>query len=944
MRQFYKLVLILCLPFFVVQLGLSQELDWARNFGGTSTTSGQYFRSTIDNESNVICAGKFDGFSNTYLDFSQTVPSPAGGGMSVSKIDSSGNLIWLHICQGPSARDVIVLSDSSILVTGVFDNTVNFDPTGTNFSLTAFGNDDGFILKLSSTGQFEWVRQYAQFDADLFNVDVDDQDNIYAAMSFITDSVDCDPLSDSLYIYSSNNFGSYISKTTTNGDLLWVKQFEILSPSGYNKITDLKIHKNKILLGGTFKDSVNFDPSTSSQIYDSDTSQFNSTALFIVKMDTSGYFDWVKTFSGQESSTNTSNLSGRTFECLVVDSLENIYAMGNHISTIDFDPDPNQTYFPNINGTSAYGYILKLSPSGSFEWVNNVQIGGQGCVGCGVIPSTNQSLTVDNRGFLYWVGRGRNIVDFDPGVGTDIISLTASGMFLSKYDTDGNYVWTFTAPNLTSGAIPYASYFTSVSPDRNGNLFIGGHTVYKIDLDPSFNEWILNPPNGTSFIAKYTQDVCAEMYISLDSLALVSCAGNGYVASTLHHATPPFDFTWNGQPTVGYEVAGIGDYGLNHFYAIDSNGCEANKYALMDGPLYFSNFDLNVNIGSSSFRPGFDSFIHLNASNDGCIPQSGEIRLVLPPGITFNYSTLPPTTIIGDTLLWDFNSLSYDSGPISSLIGVSVSTLLQIGDTICLNAQILPDFGDANISNNEKEHCLPLINGYDPNDKQVYPEGKCEENYVSSIDPLTYMIRFQNTGNASAINIRIEDDILPTLDFGSIHILGSSHQMHVEVPDSNTIHFVFDNINLPDSTSDLAGSQGSLFFTIRPSSAAITGDVITNSAEIYFDFNPPIITNETFNTVYQGDFALFNCNLSVPLISSDEIVVYPNPTTQDVYFKEMNGKDVTSIEIFDTFGRLIKIELQPNQNSFQLHKSGLFLIRFFSHDEVIGIKKVQVVP
>lgn len=940
-----KFLIFICIVFANTQYIISQEFEWARDFGGTTSSLGHRFRSSIDKESNIICAGIFDGYPNTYLDFNQTVPT-TGGGMGVSKIDSLGNLIWVTVFPIQMIPNgVNILSDSSIFVSGTFSSTINIDPSGANVTLTAIGYNDGFIMKVSSDGQFEWIRQYEQTGLDKFNVAVDEQDNVYTAVSFTSDSVDCDPLNDSLFVFSSNGYGTFISKTSNQGDLLWVKQFEVLTTSGYINFRDMSVYNDKIHIGGLFNGIVDFDPGTNTQIIDSDTSQYNSNALFIMKLDTSGAFEWVKTFSGQESNSNNAGLLSRTFDCLVIDTLENIYAMGNHILPIDFDPDPNQTNFYPLNGINTYGYILKLNSLGDFKWVKHVKIGGSGCSGCGTIISTNQSLSLDNRGFIYWGGRGRGTVDFDPGVGVDDINLSGNGgMFFAKYDTDGNYVWGVGTPELTLGTVPSKSYITSLNLYKNGDLFISGHTVFQIDLDPSTNNWILDPPYGTSFIAKYSQDVCSEIFISIDSLDLVSCAGNGYIASSLHHASTPFEYTWNGQTTSGFEFLSVNEYGLNHFYAMDSSGCEANKYALMDGPLYFSSHDLNINTMSSSFRPGFDAFIHLNALNDGCLPQDGEIRLILDPGLTFNYSTTAPTSINGDTIIWEFNGLNYDSSAIYYLINVSVSDLLQIGDSICIEVQINPEFGDANVSNNYKVYCHPLINGYDPNDKQVFPEGKCEEKFISSSEPLTYMIRFQNTGNASAINITIKDSILPNLDLNSIHILGSSHQMHVDIIDTNNVQFVFDNINLPDSTTNLEGSQGSLFFTIQPSSTSVTGDIVKNSAEIYFDFNPPIITNETFNTLYQGDLSLFICNLSISETAKYRINVFPNPTTGIIYFNGFIDQNVTRIEVWDISGRMISCETNPGQDSFKFINSGLFLVKFISENTIIGIQKIIVEP
>ncbi|MBW8049091.1 MAG: hypothetical protein FVQ77_01875 [Cytophagales bacterium] len=61
--------------------------------------------------------------------------------------------------------------------------------------------------------------------------------------------------------------------------------------------------------------------------------------------------------------------------------------------------------------------------------------------------------------------------------------------------------------------------------------------------------------------------------------------------------------------------------------------------------------------------------------------------------------------------------------------------------------------------------------------------------------------------------------------------------------------FIFNNINLPDSVADLAGSTGFVKFSIQPVSNIAPGTVIENKAAIYFDSNDPVITNTVMNTI-----------------------------------------------------------------------------------------------
>lgn len=148
-------------------------------------------------------------------------------------------------------------------------------------------------------------------------------------------------------------------------------------------------------------------------------------------------------------------------------------------------------------------------------------------------------------------------------------------------------------------------------------------------------------------------------------------------------------------------------------------------------------------------------------------------------------------------------------------------------------------------------HCQrPVMCSFDPNMKEVFPEGRGTHHAVD-IDQkeLTYVIHFQNTGNDTAFVIELQDHLSELLDPVTIRVIGSSHTLtSLEVdPDRNLIAR-FENILLPDSTTDLLGSEGYLAFAIKPVPDLPSGSVVTNAVDIYFDVNEPVTTNTVFST------------------------------------------------------------------------------------------------
>ncbi|WP_338766207.1 BspA family leucine-rich repeat surface protein [Bernardetia sp. ABR2-2B] len=272
-------------------------------------------------------------------------------------------------------------------------------------------------------------------------------------------------------------------------------------------------------------------------------------------------------------------------------------------------------------------------------------------------------------------------------------------------------------------------------------------------------------------------------------------------------------------------------------------------------------YDFNVNIVGGVFRPAIPTTITVLANNYSCAPKSGELKVTLPSTVAYNSASITPDRIVGNNLFWDVTDLSYDRNFVVR-ISVTPNISLNIGDEVCFSGHITPEVNDLTRLNNLKQYCFPIVNSYDPNDKQVYPQGVCDEKFTQRSDlPLTYTIRFQNTGNAPALNVNIVDSLSNLLDRSSLRVVGSSHPMVVDTTaNNNVINFKFDNINLPDSTSSPELSQGYVIFEVsEQDTGRLDTARIENKSYIYFDTNAPIITNTVKNTVVD---ILPNCNPS----------------------------------------------------------------------------------
>ena len=190
---------------------------------------------------------------------------------------------------------------------------------------------------------------------------------------------------------------------------------------------------------------------------------------------------------------------------------------------------------------------------------------------------------------------------------------------------------------------------------------------------------------------------------------------------------------------------------------------------------------------------------------------------------------------------------------------------------------------------------LEVTCAYDPNDIQGNPEGYTENHFILSDTEIEYRIRFQNTGNAPALDVVIENLIdAELLDLSTFQPTSSSHPMSAILEPNGMAKFIFNGIMLPDSSANLQGSMGYLTYKIRTMPGISVGEVINNSASIFFDLNPPIYTNTAFHEIYScdeipqvdesyaicyGDF--FNYQVSYPYLESTQWYVNDQQISSD---------------------------------------------------------------
>jgi uncharacterized repeat protein (TIGR01451 family) len=449
---------------------------------------------------------------------------------------------------------------------------------------------------------------------------------------------------------------------------------------------------------------------------------------------------------------------------------------------------------------------------------------------------------------------------------------------------------------------------------------------------------------------------CVELSIPVNSVGTNcgSISGNVYYDSTLNCIQEPYEDIILGTMLVAnpgnhitftdasgnyaYNQLPYGTYTISHQNNINAfqTHCGNNISATLSA----ANPNQVVDFGDS-LKLDFDYSVFLNSMgcfiipnpvkvrniyyyhNNPGYPSTGEVYAVFDSINHYVYSNPTHTNISGDTVFWNVNNITSNAQWIQ--VNFTFPTTYTTANTFPFTIGLSNlQYSDTNQLNNQINYTIPFCNSYDPNDKHVAPKGEGPNGNILASDLLlTYNINFQNTGNAPAYNIVIEDTLSDKLDITTFNVLQTSHPYQLEVVNNQIIKWKFYNIMLPDSTTNEPESHGHIHYQIRQKNGNQLGDVIKNKAYIYFDYNPPIITNETINTIYQPTGVKNTASLR------NQVVIYPNPASSEVYIDA--EKEFTQYTIYNQQMSVIESKSFPSTKSKKLNiallSNGIYFIK-----------------
>ncbi len=346
--------------------------------------------------------------------------------------------------------------------------------------------------------------------------------------------------------------------------------------------------------------------------------------------------------------------------------------------------------------------------------------------------------------------------------------------------------------------------------------------------------------------------------------------------------------------------------------------------------------DLKVDIATTAHRVGFENLIALTYSNEGTAPATRvNLTIMFGPYIIPLEPSVPWDLEAGTDRRWTFDELAVGESH-TIYITDSVSTYATIGKDIKLRATIYGQEDDCNGYDNITTDYSPAVGAIDPNDILVSPEG-----YIENTEELTYKIRFQNVGNAMVSTVRLTDQLPENLDPKSLVLGVTSHPYRFSMDENNMMVWEFENINMPDSTSNEAMSHGFAVFKIKPKKGLEDGATIQNNALIYFDNQAPVKTNTVTNTI--GKAIVNN--------SDNQLQLYPNPMGETVMVEMKNPENndlmtIQSIEVYNLFGQLVISKSNIGNKGYLLEReqlsAGTYIVKAMSEENTILSEKLIV--
>jgi len=443
---------------FVAALVLSNQTKaqsscaWATKAGGTYEDGGNAI--AADAFGNTYALGYY--YSSTITFSTTTLHNVYGAGpyMYLAKYDSCGNFIWAKQAGGNGGTNPNAITTDAagnVYVAGYYNaDTLNF---GNSVKLINTSGYTAFVAKYNASGVAQWAQQgTGNAASQAYGVSVDASNNVYITGYFSSASITFGSNS----ITNGTNDGStndaFIAKFDNNGNNLWI-QGNTSNTSSSGDVISLGIGTDasgNVYVGGYFSStSITFGATTLSN------NGFND--IFVVKYNTSGALQWLKTAGAADDD----GVYG-----LAADATGNVYVTGHigYSSTVSFG-----THSVTNSNSSIESVIAKYDTNGNDLWAQSTS-------GDSFSANSASSISIDAGGNAYIIGTyTSDSLHVGPVTLFNTSFLNGSGggdfendVFVAKYKSNGILSWARGAGGDSSDV------GNGIAAGPHGSLYITG--------------------------------------------------------------------------------------------------------------------------------------------------------------------------------------------------------------------------------------------------------------------------------------------------------------------------------------------------------------------------------------------------------------------------------------------------------------------------------------
>ncbi len=580
---------------------------------------------------------------------------------------------------------------------------------------------------------------------------------------------------------------------------------------------------------------------------------------------------------------------------------------------------PSDVFSEDMDGDGDMDVIATFRVDSTVVWFEND----------GTVTFATWHLVTDEIEF----GRSVFVADLDADGDADVLSASATDNKIAWYENlngRGNF-----GPQQIISTTADAP-IKVIAADMNGD---GAIDVLSASLEDDKISWYKNVLSSNLISGKIKADGnnngCDPLDVSIPNVRVETNNGT-QTLSTFTNPNGHFLLYVNEGEFTTEIISGIPDYYSSDPAEYVSNFIGIGSVATADFCLSPNQpiDDLNISFYPlNEARPGFDAYYQIVYRNVGTTILSGSVDLNFDETkMSFLMASETVSAQTSSSVTFDYFDIQpFETRTIDLNFNIMPPPTTGIGDALNFVATVNPISGDYTEDDNIFNFEQIVVGSYDPNDIQVLEGDEIFEEETDNY--LHYIIRFQNTGTAEAIDVRVTNELHPNLDWNTIQLENISHSNRVEITNGNQVEFIFENINLPDATSNEPESHGYIQYKIKPKVNIQIGDSMSNNAQIFFDFNPPIITNTVVTTVVE--------NLGVVENTMEAVSIYPIPATNSVSIKYSGT--IEQVKIYNELGQLIVEENNSdgiNSVAVENISAGIYFIKLIDAKANEIVKKL----